>query len=148
MTFLGFERRWLLTVFDTVAPSGVDERVPGGASSVPMERFLDDLIANAPMHFLLGLKACVWVVMFAPLFVLGRFATFQGLSPRERLELLERFGRSDTYVIREMPLLFKTVACLGFCGVPEIQSRVGIHPVDATAPAWARRGLPMEGGRP
>lgn len=147
MTFLGFERRWLLAVFDTVAPSGADERVPVGALGLPMDRFLDDLIANAPVHFLLGLRACAWVVMFAPPFVLGRFATFNGLSPTERLELLERLGRSNTYVIREMPLLFKTVACLGFCGVPEVQSRIGIHPVDGTAPAWARRGLPMAGGR-
>jgi hypothetical protein len=145
MKLHGFERRWLLSIFETVAPSGADERVPVGAAGVPMDRFLDDLLARAPVHFILGLRACLWVVMLAPLFVLGRFRTFLGLSVPERLALLERLGESPTYVIREMPVLFKTVACLGFCGVPEVQARIGIHPVDATPPAWARRGLPMSG---
>jgi hypothetical protein len=56
--------------------------------------------------------------------------------------LLERLGRSRVYVIREMPLLFKTAACLGYGGLPEVQARVGITPVDALPPDWARRSLP------
>jgi len=148
MLLLGIERRWLLDVFDTVVPAGVTERAPLGAKDVPLARFLDDLFASAPAHFCLGLKACVWFVTFAPLFVLGRFTTFSALSMEERMKLLARLGESDTYVIREMPLLFKTVACLGYCGIPEVQARIGIAPVDATPPEWARvrRGLPMAAG--
>jgi len=145
MTLLGFERRWLVVVFETVLPAGADGRLPVRISDVPMDRFVDDLIRQAPAHFVLGLKACLWVVMLAPPFVLGRFRTFLGLEPSERLSLLERLGRSRTYVIREMPLLFKTIACLGFCGLPEVQSSIGIHPTDTTPPAWARRGLPVVG---
>jgi hypothetical protein len=144
MTLLGFERRWLLVIFDTVAPKGA---VQGSAGVVhaPMGAFIDDLIANAPAHFLLGIRACLWVVMLAPLFVLRQPRTFLGLTMSDRLELLERLGRSSIYVVREMPLLFKTIACLGLCGLPDVQSGVGIHPTDTTPPAWARRGLPMAG---
>jgi hypothetical protein len=144
MTLLAFERRWLRVVFETVL-GGSDERLPVRPSEVPLERFIEDLVASAPAHFVLGLRACLWAVMLAPLFVLGRLRTFIGLSTEERLALLERLGRSDTYVVREMPLLFKTVACLGYCGLPEVQAKIGIQPTDATPPPWARRSLPMAG---
>jgi len=138
VTLYEFERRWLLVVFETVVPSGVDEGMPLGAKDAPMGRFVDDLFRRAPAHFCLGLRACLWVVMFAPPFVLGRLATFVGLREQERLELLAVMGRSDAYLVREMPLLFKTIACLGFCGLPEVQTKVGIFPVDRTLPEWAR----------
>src|SRR5690348_11173672 len=121
MILLGIERRWLLDVFDAVLPGGTTEKVPLGAKDVPLGRFLDDLFASAPAHFCLGLKACCWFVTLAPPFVLGRFTTFGGLRKEEKLELLARLGESETYVIREMPVLFKTVACLGYCGLPEVQ---------------------------
>lgn len=140
MTLFGFERRWLLLVFETVVPSGAAERMPLGASDAPMERFIDDILDRAPFHFCIGLRACLWIVMFAPLFLIGRAATFAGLTPLERTRLLTVMGESDRYLLREMPLLFKTVACLGFCGLPEIQKRVGITVVDRTAPEWARGG--------
>lgn len=143
MLLLDYERRWLLVVFETIVPSGTSQRTPLGARDAPMDRFLEDLFRSAPLHFCLGLKACLYFVMVAPLFVLGRFSTFLGLTEGERLKLLEKLGESDTYVIREMPLLFKTVACLGFCGLPEVQSRLGISPVDVSPPEWARRGLPL-----
>ena len=146
MNLHGFEKRWLLAIFETVVPSGANERLPVGARDAPMDRFVDDLLAHAPAHFSLGLRACIWVLSLSPLFVLGRFGTFASLEPVERIALLKRFSESPNYVIREMPLLFKTVACLGFCGLPDVQSRLGIHPVDATAPEWARTRLPLAGG--
>jgi hypothetical protein len=94
-------------------------------------------LRTAPFDFVLGLRLCTWLLMFAPLFVLRRLRTFESLSAAERAELLERFTRSDVYLIRELPMLFKTAACLGVCGLPEVQRRIGIYPVDATPPDWA-----------
>jgi len=146
MTLFGFERNWLLVIFETVVPSGADARMPEGAKDAPMDRFVDDLMASAPLHFCLGLRACIWILTLSPVFVLGRFATFASLAPESRLALLRRFSASPNYVIREMPLLFKTVACLGFCGLPNVQARLGIQPVDATPPEWARTRLPLARG--
>lgn len=143
MTLSSFEKRWLLVIFETLVPSGANERFPVGARDAPMARFVDDLIAHAPAHFCLGLRACIWVLTLSPIFVLGKLGTFGSLESAERLALLRRFSASPNYVIREMPLLFKTVACLGFCGLPDVQSRLGIHPVDATPPDWARPRLPL-----
>jgi len=141
----GYELRCLAAVFEAVLPSGASETMPLGAADVAMGRFVEDLFRHAPGHFRLGLRACLWFLTLAPPFVLGRFATFVGLPREDRLRLLERLGQSSVYVVREMPLLFKTVACLGFCGLPEVQSPIGISPVDSLPPEWARRGLPMAG---
>ena len=140
MILFGFEKRWLLTIFDTVVPSGADARFSLGARDAPMDRFVDDLLAHAPMHFCLGLRFCIWILTLSPLVAIGRFATFGSLDAAERLDVLRRFAASPTYVVREMPLLFKTIACLGFCGLPDVQSALGIRPVDATPPEWARGG--------
>ena len=143
----GPELRCLSAVFDAVLPSGASHAIRLGAGDVPLDRFVADLVQHAPAHFRMGLRACIWLVTLAPPLVLGRWRTFVGLSPKERLDLLDRLGRSSTYLVREVPLFFKTVACLGFCGLPEVQAAVGIAPVDASPPEWARRGLPVAEGR-
>lgn len=132
-----FERRWLVAVFAVVIPAGADERMPYGAAQAPLGRFVDDLLDRAPLQFVSGLRACLWMVMLSPLFMLGRLSTFLGVEQAAQLALLERFRTSNAYLVRETPLLFKTVGCLGFCGLPAVQRELGIHPTDATAPDWA-----------
>lgn len=133
-----FERRWLVRVFEIVIPSGADPRLPVGATAAPMGAFVDDLLARAPLEFVLGLRACLWMTMLAPLFVLGRARSFLALAPSEQRAVIERMRASSVYLVRETPLLFKTVGCLGFCGLPSVQQKLGIHPTDALAPDWAR----------
>lgn len=133
-----FERRWLVAVLEVVIPAGADERMPYGAPQAPMGRFVDDLVEHAPLQFVMGLRACLWMVILSPLFLLGRFRTFLGVERATQLALLERLMESDVYLVRETPLLFKTVGCLGFCGLPPVQQKLGIHPTDATPPDWAR----------
>jgi hypothetical protein len=147
MTLFDFERRWLLLVFETVLPGSDDRRFPEGPLELGVERYIDDLLRRAPSDFGIGLRVCTWLVMFAPLLVLRGLRTFAGLSAVERAEFLERLTRSDTYLIRELPMLFKTAACLGVCGLPDVQRRIGIHPVDAVPPDWAVRPLAPKGER-
>jgi hypothetical protein len=138
MTLFAFERRWLALVFATVLPGSRDPRFPHGAAELGAERYIDSLLRSAPRDFCIGLRASTWLLWLAPPFVLGTLCSFGGLAPARRAELLERIAGSDVYLIRELPLLFKTAACLGLCGLPEVQRRIGIHPIDATPPDWAR----------
>lgn len=135
---LAFERRWLLRVFEAILPSGADDRLTLGAKDVPMDRFVDDLLVRAPGQVRLGLRLSLWVLVLSPLFVIGRFATFVGLEPADQLRVLDKIGQSDRYLIRELPLLFKTIACMGFCGMPQVHEAVGIEPRDTRPPIWAR----------
>jgi hypothetical protein len=134
-----FERRWLVRVFETLLPSKADPRLPIGAADVPMGRFVDDLLAHAPLEFVMGLRIVLWAVMLAPIVVFRRLRTFLALSSGERLQVLERLRSSDVYILREAPILLKTIACLGFCGLPNVQASLGIHPVDVIPPDWAAK---------
>jgi hypothetical protein len=138
MKLFAFERRWLALVFATILPASDDARFPEGADELGAARYIDSLLRTAPSDFCIGLRVFTWLLMFMPPFVLGRLCTFAMLAATERTELLERLTQSNTYLIRELPMLFKTAACLGLCGLPHVQRRIGIHPVDATPPDWAR----------
>ena len=133
-----FERRWLIQVFETILPSGAHPRMPLGARDVPAGRFVDDLLASAPLLSVLGLRAALWLVMAAPLFG-RRPRSFRGLGPEGRAALLDRLRRSDRYLVRQGVTLLKVLACLAVCGLGPVQRRLGIHPTDATPPPWARR---------
>jgi hypothetical protein len=138
MTLRHFERRWLLLIFEAILPGSDDPRFPQGAIELGAARYTDSLLRTAPSDFVLGLRLCTWLIMFAPPLLLRRCCTFAGLTAAERAELLERLTRSELYLLRELPMLFKTALCLGVCGLPEVQRRIGIQPVDASAPDWAR----------
>jgi hypothetical protein len=133
-----FERRWLTRIFQAILPSGAHPRMPLGARDVPAGRFVDDLLASAPLLSVLGLRAALWLVMAAPLFG-RRPGTFAGLGAGGRVALLDRLRRSDRYLVRQAVTLLKVVACLAVCGLGPVQRRLGVHPTDATPPPWARR---------
>jgi hypothetical protein len=135
MTFFSFERRWLRAVQGAILPSGAHPKLDLGARDVPLDRFVDDLLLRAPPLALLGVRASLWVITLAPL-ARGRLRLFSGLAPYEQVALLEALARSRIHVLREVPVLLKTLACLGYCGVPEVQRRVGIAPVASTPPRW------------
>jgi hypothetical protein len=124
-----FERRWLGSILEDLVP---------GAARIPISRFVDDLLAHAPREFLLGLRLCTWLLMLCPAFVLGRLASYRGLAAEERLRVHARLRESRFYLLRELPLLFKMVGCLAYCGLPEVQAQLGISPRDPEPPEWAR----------
>lgn len=137
MRFFSFERRWLLEVFTTILPSGQGAVLPLGARDVPLAGFVDDLLRYAPLRVALGLRLCLWFLVACPLFVIGKARTFLALSDSDRLAVLGKLRASPVYVVREIPLLFKMVGCLGFCGMPVVQERLSIEPRDQSLPPWA-----------
>jgi hypothetical protein len=124
-----FERRWLVRVLEDVLPP---------AREAPLDRFVADLFARAPLEFVLGLRACLWLLVVAPPFWLGRVAFYFSLGAGERMTLLSRLRQSRLYVVRELPVLFKMVASLGYGGLSEVQQKIGISPTDREPPDWAR----------
>jgi hypothetical protein len=137
MTFFSFERRWLLAVLDAILPSGAHPRLVLGARDVPMARFVDDLLLRAPALAAIGLRASLWGVTLAPL-ARGRLCLFPALAQEDRVALLDALACSPIHLLREVPVLLKTLACLGYCGLPEVQRQVGIEPAPHVLPRWAR----------
>jgi hypothetical protein len=135
-----FERRWLAAIFAAVLPASDDPRFPEGADRLGVEAYVDALLDGAPRGFARGLRLCTWLLQLAPLLFLRRPVAFTALAPEARAALLERMAASDVYLVRELPMLFKTAACLGLCGLPAVQRRIGIQPLDTIDPDWARAG--------
>jgi hypothetical protein len=134
MTLLAFERRWLLGVLDAILPAHAHPRLTLGARDFPLARFADDLLRRAPLLAALGVRASLWVLWLSPL-ARGR-AGFGALSPEEQVAWLRTLEGSRIHLLREVPVLLKTLACLGYCGVPEVQRQVGIDPVASAPPRW------------
>jgi hypothetical protein len=133
-----FERRWLARVFDSLLPPAPESGLPG-ARDVPLGRFIDDLLAASPLVSVTGLRAALWLVWLAPLFLHRRLVAFGGLAPAGQNALLDRLRRSDVYLVRQAVTFLKILACLGLCGLGPVQRRLGIHPTDVTPPAWAKK---------
>ena len=100
-------------------------------------RFIDGIRARCGKDFMLGVRAAAWVVtLFGPLLI-GRLRRFGSLLPNERADVLEGLAHHRLYLVRELPMLLKMVASLGYVGVPEVQRAIGLAVVDDTPPAWA-----------
>ncbi len=137
MSWWSFERRWLAAIWETILPSGTVGGLGLGAREVPLDSFLDELLSCAPTRVRVGARVCIWLLTFAPLFVIGRLALFPSLAPEDRLSLLEKLRASDVYLVRELPTLFKMLGALGFAGMPAVQRKLGLAVRDSEPPEWA-----------
>ncbi|RME04124.1 MAG: hypothetical protein D6812_04555 [Deltaproteobacteria bacterium] len=141
MKFFSFERRWLLEIFEAILPGETNDRLELGARDLPMVAFLEDFLEHAPWRMRAGLRGALWVVQFSPLFLLGRPTLFTRLSNDEGARCLTRLGEHRAYLLRELPVLLKMVACMGFCAHPEVQRRIGIPRSEGEeTPPWVERG--------
>lgn len=138
MYLLAFEKRWLLRICDAVLPTASHRDLEIGANTLPLAGFLDDLYRSAPTQFLLGVRLATWVVTCLGPALTGRFRTFGALSREERATVLATLAESRLYVLREIPMLLKMIACLGWGGAPAVQTRIGLPVVDSTPPPWMR----------
>ena len=133
-----------MSLLEVIVPSGVTERLPFGARDVPIDEFLDDAFRSTPSDFRLGFRVSLWVVMLSPLVMLRRFCLASSLSPEERLRLLDRFGESNIYLVRELPMMFKLVLGFAYCQMPAVQRALGIAPLRRERPLIQTLAKPPE----
>jgi hypothetical protein len=138
VTFLNFETRWFALILAAIFPSDIST-VKTGADRVPMASFLKDVAQNAPFLPLLGIRAALWVVMFGPLLFIGKPRSFARLAAADQTRMLERMARSNLYPIREIPILLKTIGCLGYGSIPAVQREAGLEGLPLDEPSWARQ---------
>src|SRR5688572_2081207 len=118
----GFERAWTDAAFDTFFPENT--ALPHGIARMQPARFLDDLLVELPLEQSLGVRAALWIVALAPLFMsLGgrRFATIASLAYVDRVRVLDRLLASRIYAVRQLVAGFKAVATLLYSQSSEIR---------------------------
>ncbi len=118
------ERRWARAAITAMFPSNADPRVPDGAEIVDIDGCLDETCRQVPGRVALGLRAAVWLLAFAPLFVLGKLRTIGGLQPADRERVVVRLLSSPVYVVRQLVLLLKAFGALFLFTAPGVREKV------------------------
>jgi hypothetical protein len=77
----------------------------------------------------LGLRAAVWMVALAPLWLFGRFSTISDLARRDRTELIARLLQHRSVIVRELTLLLKLVAAMALLGTASVRARSHYDPM-------------------
>lgn len=139
----GFEQRMFAAIAEAVLPVRPEHGLGPATAQVPLDAFLRNLYANGPDRALLGVRAAIILVGLLPLF-LFRFRTFAGLSIGARSQLLTSMSHSNFYIVRELPMLLKTVALMAWGALADVQRAVGLERVDTVPPDWMRES----GGAP
>jgi hypothetical protein len=70
-----------------------------------------------------GLRAAIWMVATAPLWLFGRFVMFGTLARVERTELLSRLLTHNSFAVRELTLLLKLTAAMALLGTASVRAR-------------------------
>jgi hypothetical protein len=119
-----FEQNWTADVLTAFT-------VDGGQGLTPRQGEVDYLGTFGRMRrgstalAALGLRLAIWMVALAPLWALGKLATFSTLARRERCELLGRLLVHHNFAVRELTMLLKLTAAIALLGTASVRARSG-----------------------
>jgi hypothetical protein len=116
------DRRWRDALLAAVIPRIDPEGLPGLEDLDP-GRFFGELDRAAPPLLRFGFRAAVWVLTFSPIFLLGKPRRFGALPPSDRDLLLGRAASSRLYLLRQLVLALKLVACFAYFQDPTLRAR-------------------------
>jgi hypothetical protein len=133
MRLTRFEDRWAEAAMGAIFP-GWDEGGLADIRGMDVRRFLRQLMRSVPFQAAFGLRAAIWLVALAPLFVLGRFATIVGLTVADRERVVSTLVVSKSYVVRSLVLILKTMGALLYAGNDAVRARMLV-------PAPSKAGL-------
>lgn len=123
MSLTKLERSWARTALATMFPSGAHPRMPG-ADAIDGGALLDDVCRAVPARVALGLRASVWLIALAPLFVLFRLRTIVGLDDGAREKVVLALLSSRFYFVRQLTLLLKAFGALIFVAAPGVRKSI------------------------
>ena len=133
MKLTRLEHRWAETVMGAIFPGSIESGL-GDIRTMDVRAFLRQLMRSIPFQAALGLRAAVWLVALAPLFLLGRFTTIVGLTVAERERVVAELSVSPSYVVRSLVFILKSMGALLYAGDAAVRARMFV-------PAPARAGL-------
>ncbi|MGD0674345.1 MAG: hypothetical protein ABSC94_02940 [Polyangiaceae bacterium] len=118
-----FEHRWAEAALAAIFPgSAADGLVAIG--SMAWGAYVCETMARLPTKSALGVRCAVWLVAFAPLFVVGRFTVFARLGPADRERVIVRLASSSWFLVRSLLLILKTVGALLYAGDRCVRARM------------------------
>ncbi len=137
MKLTRFEHRWAQATLVAMFPGSREDGF-ADIAAMDVHGFLVDLTRSMPFKARLGLRAAVWLVALAPLFVLRRLSTIAGVSPAEGERVVAVLCASRSYGVRSLVMMLKTFGALLYAGNDAIRARLRPAP-KTTVPLRIRR---------
>lgn len=148
MKLLPIERRYAQAILEGFAPATSTEGL------VPLEGEVDyvgaflAIASSGTDRARIGVRAALWLLAFAPIWMGFAFATMAGLPQDKRAEVLDRMLNSHAFIPRELALLIKISAAFALMSTRSVRARSGydrrdgvsvhVEPVIARAEKKAR----------
>jgi hypothetical protein len=145
MTLTSFERGWAAAAMEAIFPGRSDLGL-SDIRAMNVDGFLRELMAHLPLRAAVGVRLAVWLVAFAPLFVLTRFATIAGLPRQDRERTLGTLIASPSYVVRSLVLILKAMGALLYAADGGVRTRMTPPRPPAIAQLRIVVGRPLQGG--
>lgn len=144
MKLTSIERSLAPVVLSSFAPLALPSGFSIGANEVDWNEGLDRFLSAASDKARLGIVVSMITFFFAPVFTLGRLCTLARASAEERAEAMVRLLDHRWFIVREMALLVKLVACMAMFRVSSLRARTSY---DDPAHDAAKTAPPRETGR-
>jgi hypothetical protein len=132
---------WAGLVLPSFAGSGAGFTVREG--EVDYLAGLARFMGSASEKAKLGIRFAFFLAVTTPVWIGGRLRGFASLSPEERSEHLDAMSRHRIFLVRELCLLLKLIACMAIFRAPTTRERTGYDGDPAREPARTRRALPV-----
>lgn len=117
-----WERRWRDALLEAMIPGG--HGLPP-LTSLELGGFWREYQATAPPLVRFGLRASVWLLTWLPL---GKLRPFHRLPAAARDRWLNRAARSRFYLLRQLVMTVKMIACLAYLTDGDVRAQLEARP--------------------
>lgn len=145
MKLAAFEKRAARAAMCAIFPADGDPRVSEPVAKMDLESFFDYAVSGPPFVPSMGYRITVWILMLAPIFVLGRLKTIASCTPDEADRVVAALVSSRVYFIRQLVVFFKAFGALFYFTSPRVREQVLGHdrePAAKTADAPSAHAKP------
>jgi hypothetical protein len=120
------EREWLCASLDSMVPG--DDHIKVSATRGGSVEVFEDMVETLPPITSLGLRAAVVFVEFlGPAAGLKVFTRFSTLDVGRQEECAAALLNHKVLLVRQMGLLLKMIACLGWGADPRVRKTLGMN---------------------
>lgn len=132
MKLTRMEMTWAVASMGAIFPGSSADGF-ADIQAMDLRGFLAQLLVVVPFQAAVGVRAAVWLVALAPLFVLGRLRTIAGLAPADRERVVLALVANRAYVVRSLVLILKTMGALLYAGDDGVRARMLVPSRPSTA---------------
>ncbi len=104
-------------------PRHPDGALPG-VGDIDVRAFWEEYERSAPELLRFGFRASVWALTLSPLVLIGVAKTFAQLDADQRDRVLHKVAQSRSYLVRQLCLTVKLLACFAYLRDDDIRARV------------------------